>query len=131
MVLWFYWLYWNLNHRMPSCRKYYPENFNFIFHMVQKLLLLDKKARISQLWTPMKKVIRLQFGPLVVRYFHYQPSLKMLSFGVLTFVKNAQKPIFRGSGWLLGKPWNTYKWINLQNSFWFCLPHMLAYSKHW
>ena len=43
----------------------------------------------------MKKVIRQQFGPLVVRYFHYQPSLKMLSFGVLTFVKNA-KNLFLG-----------------------------------
>ena len=83
--------------------------------MVQKLLLLEfcqksakiafrqRQARISQLWTPMKKAIRMQFGLPAVRYFHYQPSLKMLSFGV-TFVKNAQKPIFRGSGWLLGEP---------------------------
>ena len=76
--------------------------------MVQKLLLLEfcqksakivfhqRQARISQLWTPMKKVIRLQFGPPVVCYFHYQPSLKMLSFGVLTFVKNAQNLFLGG-----------------------------------
>ena len=26
--------YWNLNHMMPSWRKYYPEGFNSILHMV-------------------------------------------------------------------------------------------------
>ena len=55
--------YYHLNHRKLSWRKYYPENFNFILHMVQKLLLYEfcqrpfeiafnqLQTRFSQLYT--------------------------------------------------------------------------------
>ena len=54
MTRWFHgWhrrFYWNLNCRMPSWTKYYPENFSFNLHMIQKLLLFEfcqKSAKIA------------------------------------------------------------------------------------
>ena len=53
--------YWNFNHRMPTWRKYYLENFCFILLMAQKLLhfkfskiaFCHLQARFFQLWTQM------------------------------------------------------------------------------
>ena len=41
--------HWNLDHRMRSWRKYYPENFRFIPHMVQKLLLFEFCPKLAKI----------------------------------------------------------------------------------
>ena len=60
---WHLTLYWKLDHSMRSWRKYYPEKFSSILHMVQKLLLFEfcpkfakigfcqMQARFFQLWS--------------------------------------------------------------------------------
>ena len=135
--------YFNLNHGKPSRRKYYLENFSFILHMVQKLLVLRScqksakialrqlQARFSELWTQIthqrKKQSDWNFDPLQpsnqICHFYHQFSLKMLSLE-LKFAKNAKNSIFRGSRWLFEELWN--KWLYLPNSCWYCLSRMLS-----
>ena len=137
---WYLRFYWNLKKILSRQFQLYP-SYGSKFITLWILQKIDQNFLLSE----PSKILESNNLPKKKNYFSTPCSLppksaifiisfhwKCLVFE-LKFVKNEKKKkkIFKESGLLFWELWNTYKWFSLWNSYWYCLPHMLAYSKYW